>query len=208
MQFAIYTFEGSGDSPTISRIISAQELACFIEVMNARHEDRIHGRPYPDPHTWTPEVPVVESDRVLRVVYGEYRPQPGVLEDQARGDAISNLGCTHAVLQGSVVHLLELCDIVLGKTVHHGHSFQIPFAALVDSVVGIPEGQALPVYYRHPEHSEFIDCVFNRPGVFAMRSEVQALGVSRETWQTWVNPQQMHKVGSKSECPHCQCGGH
>ncbi|MFB5678792.1 hypothetical protein [Paenibacillus terreus] len=134
----------------------------------------------------------------LKVVYGQFIPQPEMALDKVKEDIIDSKGMALGYIYQDACRILVLEDISLETPLANGY---IPFAALLstDLEVEPTSDQAISAFLRYgdmiPE-----DNILNRFGIFSItRVELNTKDLTVENWKVFVD---LSKIPSEVQTCH------
>ncbi len=119
-----------------------------------------------------------ENTFLWKVAYGAFLPQPDSDADELAAKIQSFEGCAFGrITRDRTCRLSEVRAIELFPAKRRGQSIYLPCAVLIGTIDEIPPADrkpALPLFPRFVEQMDALTNILNRPGILAIKGEVQA----------------------------------
>lgn len=137
-----------------------------------------------------------EETMPLKVVYGCYKPQPGIAIAEALKMITTGLGYRHGHIDQRTCRGLEFLDVVTYTPVSRGYSMDVPFAALVRTHVEFPKDQERPMtFFLRYEGMNPATNILNRPGIYAItQQERRVKSLEHENWRSSIDKSRATKA--------------
>lgn len=140
-----------------------------------------------------------ETTMELKIVYGSYKPSPGMDADSAVIDITEMKGYELGHIDDKTCRAIEFCDFQAYAPIYRGKALDIPFAALIRTHVEIPSGktQAVTAFIRYKTQMSPATNILNRPGLFAIKAqEKRGTSFDQQNWRTYIDEERMHRCAT------------
>jgi hypothetical protein len=135
-----------------------------------------------------------ETTMALKIVYGSYKPLPGVDAEKAVSDITEIKGYELGHIDDKTCRAIEFCDFHSYDPIYRGKALDIPFAALIRTHIEIPSGktQAVTAFVRYKTQMSPATNILNRPGLFAIKAqEKRVTDIDQQNWHTHIDEERM-----------------